>query len=113
MIHVVTKVGSARRVPASDPNVGAERTGGSIQVVVDLSSRRPPSVTLRWIERAGCDHLGDRWAWPWSASVVTSINMLNGILVFDLSLAAGLYALTNYAGTVMGTRRRGINRSSF
>ena len=35
-------------------------------------------------------------------------NTLNEILVFDLSLATGLYALTIYAGTVMGTRRRGI-----
>ena len=39
------------------------------------------------------------------------INTLNEILVFDLSLATGLYALTSYAGTVMGTRRRGISRS--
>jgi hypothetical protein len=38
-------------------------------------------------------------------------NTLNEILVFDLSLATSLYALTNYAGTVMGTRRRGISRS--
>ena len=38
-------------------------------------------------------------------------NMLNEILVFDLSLATSLYALTNYAGTVMGTQRRGISRS--
>ena len=38
-------------------------------------------------------------------------NTLNEILVFDLSLATFLYALTNYAGTVMGTRRRGISRS--
>ena len=38
-------------------------------------------------------------------------NMLNEILVFDMSLATSLYALTNYAGTVMGTRRRGISRS--
>ena len=38
-------------------------------------------------------------------------NMLNETLVFDLSLATGLYALTNYAGTVMGTQRRGISRS--
>ena len=38
-------------------------------------------------------------------------NTLNEILVFDLSLATGLYALTNYAGTVMGTRHRGISRS--
>ena len=37
--------------------------------------------------------------------------MLNEILVFDLSLGTGLYALTIYAGTVMGTRRRGISRS--
>ena len=36
-------------------------------------------------------------------------NTLNEILVFDLSLATGLYALTNYTGTVMGTRRRGIS----
>ena len=38
--------------------------------------------------------------------------MFNEILVFDLSLATGLYALTIYAGTVMGTRRRGISRST-
>ena len=38
-------------------------------------------------------------------------NTLNKILVFDPSLATGLYALTNYARTVMGTRRRGISRS--
>ena len=38
-------------------------------------------------------------------------NTLNKILVFDLSLATGLYALTNYAETVMGTQHRGINRS--
>ena len=37
-------------------------------------------------------------------------NTLNEILVFDLSLATGLYTLTIYAGTVMGTRRRGISR---
>ena len=34
MIHVVTKVGSGHRVPASDSDVGAEGAGGSIQVVV-------------------------------------------------------------------------------
>ena len=38
-------------------------------------------------------------------------NTFNEILVFDLSLATGLYALTIYAGTVMGTRSRGISRS--
>ena len=43
--------------------------------------------------------------------MVTSINTLNEILVFDLSLVTGLYALTNYVGTVMGTRRHGISRS--
>ena len=37
-------------------------------------------------------------------------NTLNEILVFDMSLATGLYALTIYAGTVMGTWRRGISR---
>ena len=38
MIHVVTKVGSARGVPASDSDEGAERTGGSIPVEVGLGS---------------------------------------------------------------------------
>ena len=38
-------------------------------------------------------------------------NTLNEILVFDLSLATGLYALTNYAGTVMGTLHCGISRN--
>ena len=52
-IQVVTKVGSARRVPASDSDVGAEGAGGSIQVVVGLSSRRPPTVTLWRSDRAG------------------------------------------------------------
>ena len=111
MIHVVTKVGSAHRVPASDSNVGAEGAGGSTQVLVGQGSRRPLTVTLRRSHRAGGDHLGERWAWPWSAFADTSINTLNEILVFDLSLATGLYTLTNYAGTVMGTRRRGIGQS--
>ena len=39
------------------------------------------------------------------------LNTLNEILVFDLSLATGLYALTNYKGTVMGTRRCGMSQS--
>ena len=38
-------------------------------------------------------------------------NTFNEILVFDLSLATGLYALPIYAGTIMGTRHRGISRS--
>ena len=91
--------------------MGAEGAGGSIPVEVGLGSRRPPTVTLWRSDRARGDHLGERWAWPWSASAVTSINTLNEILVFDLSLATSLYALTNYAGIVMGTRRRGISRS--
>ena len=37
-IQMVTKVGSAHRVPASDSDVGAERAGGSIPVVVGLGS---------------------------------------------------------------------------
>ena len=53
MIHVVTKVGSAHRVPASDFDVGAGRTGGSIPVEVGLGSRRPPAVTLWRSDRAG------------------------------------------------------------
>ena len=32
--------------------------------------------------------------------MATSINTLNEILVFDLSLATGLYALTNYVGKI-------------
>ena len=82
--------------------MGAEGAGGSIQVVVGLSSRRPLTVTLRRSDRAGRDHLGKRWAWPWSVFADTSINMLNEILVFDLSLATGLYALTIYAGSSYG-----------
>ena len=38
MTHVVTKAGSARGVPASDSDEGAERTGGSIPVEVGLGS---------------------------------------------------------------------------
>ena len=53
MIPVMTKVGSARRVPAIDSDVGAERTGGSISVVVGLGSRRPQTVTLWRSDRAG------------------------------------------------------------
>ena len=48
---------------------------------------------------------------PGRCSRLLHNNTLNEILVFDLSLATGLYALTNYVGTVMGTRRRGISRS--
>ena len=51
---------------------GAEGAGGSTQVVVGLGSRWPLTITLRWSDRASGDHLGERWAWPWSASAVTS-----------------------------------------
>ena len=44
-------------------------------------------------------------------SVREYLNTLNEILVFDLSLATGLYALTIYTGTVMGTRRHDISLS--
>ena len=53
MTHVVTKVGSARGVPASDSDEGAEGAGGSIPVEVGLGSRRPPTVTLWQSDRAG------------------------------------------------------------
>src|SRR4051812_11894356 len=78
--------------------MGAEGAGGSTQVVVGLGSRRPPTVTLWRSDRAGSDHLGERWAWPCRRSRI--LNTLNEIWVFDLSLATGLYALTNYAGKI-------------
>ena len=53
MILMVTKVGSAHRVPASDSDVGAEGAGSSIQIVVGMGSRRPPTVTLWWSDREG------------------------------------------------------------
>ena len=52
--------------------LGAEGAGGSTQVVVGLGSLWPPTVTLRRSDRAGGDHLGERWARPWSAFAVTS-----------------------------------------
>ena len=48
---------------------------------------------------------------PGRRSRLLQDNTLNEILVFDLSLDTGLYALTNYAGTFIGTRCRGISRS--
>ena len=111
MIHDVTKVGSAHWVPASDSDVGAERTGGSIQVVVGLSSRRPPE----WIfvaERQGrLRHPVERWPGPGRCPRLFHNNTLNefGYLIWVWPF--GLYALTSYVGIVMGTRRRGISRS--
>ena len=43
---------------------------------------------------------------PGRRSRLLQDNTLNEILVFDLSLAIGLHALTNYAGTIMGVLRR-------
>ena len=48
---------------------------------------------------------------PGRRSRLLQNNTLNEILVFDLSVSTGLYALTNYSAIVMGTRRRGISRS--
>ena len=48
---------------------------------------------------------------PGRRSRLLQNNMLNEILVFDLGLATGLYTLTNYVGTVMGSRHHGISRS--
>ena len=48
---------------------------------------------------------------PGRRSGLLQDNTLNEIWVFDLSLSTGIYALTNYARTVMGTRRRSISRS--
>ena len=48
-----TKVGSARRVPASDFDVGAGRTGVSILIEVGLGSPWPPTVTLWQSDKAG------------------------------------------------------------
>ena len=39
---MATKVGSARRVPASASEMGAEGAGDSIEVVMGLDSRQPP-----------------------------------------------------------------------
>src|SRR3954470_14980751 len=78
--------------------MGAEGAGGSIPVEVGLGSRRPPTITLWRSDRAGSDHLGERWAWSCRRSRI--LNTLNEIWVFDLSLATGLYALTNYAGKI-------------
>ena len=54
------------------PMLGAEGAGGSTKVVVGLGSRRPLTVTLRRSDKADGDHLGERWAWPWSVFVVSS-----------------------------------------
>ena len=92
--------------------MGAEGAGGSIQVVVRLGSWQPPDCYFV-AERHGRLRPPMRQVGlvPSRRLQLLQNNMLNEILVFDLSLATCLYALTNYVGTVMGTRRRGISRS--
>ena len=94
------------------PMLGAEGADGSIQVVMGLGSREPHDDYF-WAKRQGRLRPPRRQVGlvagrrPW----LLQNNTLNEILVFDLSLATGLYALSNYAGIVMGTRCRGISRS--
>ena len=92
--------------------MGAEGAGGSIQVVMGLGSLQPPNGYFV-AERQGRLRPPRRQVGlvPSRRPRLLQNNMLNEIWIFDLSLATGLYALTNYAGTVMGTRRRGISRS--
>ena len=82
--------------------LGAERTFVPTALCVDLCGGATGQVETALV-RGGPG--------PGRRSRLLEDNTLNEILVFDLSLAIGLYALTNYAGTVMGTRRRGISRS--
>ena len=82
--------------------LGAERTFVPTALWVDLCGGATGQVETTQ-ERGGPG--------PGRRSRCVQDNMFNEILVFDLSLATGLYALTIYAGIVMGTRRRGISRS--
>ena len=91
--------------------LGDEGAGGSTQVVVGLGSRRPPTVTLRRSDRQVVTTKETGGPGPGRRPRLLQNNTFNEILVFDLSLAIGLYALTIYAGTIMGTRRRGISQS--
>src|SRR4051812_7483864 len=80
--------------------MGAEGAGGSIPVEVGLGSRRPPTVTLRRGDRAGCVHLGERWPGPGRRSRI--LNMLNEIWVFDLSLAIWSIRTNHLRGSSYG-----------
>ena len=74
---------------------------------------RPMIVWLMMIVRlSGHPLIQDSLSGPGPGRCSRILNTFNKILVFDLSLATGLYALTIYAGTVMGTRHRGNSRSS-
>ena len=90
--------------------MGAEGAGGSIPVEVGRGSQRPPTVTCG----GATGQVETTWVrggpGPGRRSQLVQNNTLNKILVFDMSLAIGLYALTNYTGTVMGTRRCSISR---
>ena len=86
MAHVMTKVGSARRSTRKWIFV-AERQG----------RLRPPR------REVGLALDGVRGYFK--------ITRLTSSWYLILVWPFGLYALTNYAGTVMGTRRRGISRS--
>ena len=82
--------------------LGAERTFVPTALCVDLCGGATGRVETIW-ETGG--------PVPGRRSRLLHNNTLNEILVFDLSLATGLYALTIYVGIVMGTRHRGISRS--
>ena len=82
--------------------LGVERTFVPTALYVDLCDEAIGQVETTQV-RGGPG--------PGRHSRLLQDNTLNKILVFDLSLATSLYALTIYAGTVMGTRRRGISRS--
>ena len=82
--------------------LGAERTFVPTALWVDLCGGATGQVETTQ-EKGGPG--------PGRRSRLLQNNTLNEIWVFYLSLATGLYALTIYAGIVMGTRRRGISRS--
>ena len=80
--------------------LGAERTFVPTTLCVDLCGRATGQVETTQV-RGGPG--------PGRRSQLLQDNTLNKILVFDLSLATGLYTLTNYVGPVMGTRHHGIS----
>ena len=71
--------------------LGAERTFVPTALCVDLCGGASGQVETTWV-RGG----------PGPVRRSRILNTLNEILVFDLSLATSLYALTIYAGVVMG-----------
>ena len=73
--------------------LGAERTFVPTALCVDLCGGASGQVETTWV-RGGPG--------PGRRPRLLHNNTLNEILVFDLSLATGLYALTIYVGVVMG-----------